>query len=673
MADYKDSEIYKKALAGDADAMYFVGTSLAMGDNGFPKNEKQAFVWIKKAAEQENVDAQAALGLLYYEGTGVEKSHEKAVELFRQAADKGQADAQALLGLFYQHGLGVEKDYQKAAELYRKAVEKGNANAQAFLGFLYQEGIGVEKNYKEAVKFYQQAADKGNKHAQFRLGFLYQEGIGVEQSYEKAAEFFQQAADKRHANAQNNLGIFYHEGKGVEQNYEKAAKLLHQAAKQGFAFAQFYLGYLYHEGAGVEQSYEKAAEFFQQAAKKDIAFAQAALGKMSQGGEGVAKDFDEALKWLRKAYSNGFENAFTNYLVLDSFIKEDLSLNDCNKVIDLVRKLNFKVLEILQKRHNVKENLGNEGSLKVCHYTKYRHLKNMLEGKDKDREKGGDKSLLRMYNVRYCNDPTEGSYFFKQAQDGTALDYFTQQRDRIHSSQRPLVSTYILSLCDNDKEDNLNLWNLHGDKGHGVCLTLDIPAEDLGETNIQQSHAGEYSSADLISAEKNKDDDTKMAVYEIVYKGDKDEKEKEKEKYDETVKGLEKELAAIRDFIKDKDEKYKRVVSQIVLAVLGSLPYLYKDDFYRYDKEYRIIRNFVPGDHRLKADDRHTPPRLYYETNLGLLKKVKSGGKTKSPCTIILGYDMKDKGGTRDYLEHRLREICKDQPLPAITFSQLRY
>ena len=76
----------------------------------------------------------------------------------------------------------------------------------------------------------------------------------------------------------------------------------------------------------------------------------------------------------------------------------------------------------------------------------------MLEGKEKDEEEDGDKSLLRMYNVRYCNDPTEGNYFFDKAKehfDDRPPDenpfYFLLQS----VTQKPLVSTYILSLCDN--------------------------------------------------------------------------------------------------------------------------------------------------------------------------------------------------------------------------------
>ena len=75
-------------------------------------------------------------------------------------------------------------------------------------------------------------------------------------------------------------------------------------------------------------------------------------------------------------------------------------------------------------------------------------------------------------------------------------------------------------------------------------------------------------------------------------------------------------------------------MKKIVWSVLGSLPYLYKDEFYSYEKECRIIRHFLPKDKELKSDERHDPPRLYYETQLGLLENHDG----KNPCTIILGY-----------------------------------
>ena len=372
------------------------------------------------------------------------------------------------------------------------------------------------------------------------------------------------------------------------------------------------------------------------------------------------KNAEKALESYRDSYRNGKDEAFVPYLVLDSFLKSNLPIDGCDKVIDFVQQLSAEVFDILQTRHSVKKNL------KVCHYTQYDHLKNMLEDKEKSR--------LRMYNVRYCNDPTEGNYFFEKAKDHfhdrppheNPFYFFAPERE-----QKPLVSTYILSLCDNTdsdkKEDNLNLWNLHGKRGKGACITFDIPKENLGSPTVEQ---------DLKTFRKMFDDDTgseaTMAIYRIVY---------DTEEQNKTIEELEPQLKAIEDFVEEKFNKmnfieqllvgtnYKNVMKKIVWSVLGSLPYLYKDGFYEYEQECRIIRHFLPEDKKLKSDELYNPPRLYYETQLGLLEAHDG----KNPCTIILGYAIEDKEGTRDYLVHQLHKIAEDKPIPAITFSRLRY
>lgn len=39
------------------------------------RNYKQAFVWLGKAAEQVNVDAQSKLGVMYMKGQGIPQKH----------------------------------------------------------------------------------------------------------------------------------------------------------------------------------------------------------------------------------------------------------------------------------------------------------------------------------------------------------------------------------------------------------------------------------------------------------------------------------------------------------------------------------------------------------------------------------------------------------------------
>ena len=65
---------------------------------------------LNAATKQGNVNAQFALGYLYFYGQSVNQSYSLAVKYLRMAADKGLPEAQCKLGLCYVDGLGVDKN-----------------------------------------------------------------------------------------------------------------------------------------------------------------------------------------------------------------------------------------------------------------------------------------------------------------------------------------------------------------------------------------------------------------------------------------------------------------------------------------------------------------------------------------------------------------------------------
>ena len=92
MAERKQEDLKALRAAaedGDLDAQYRLGRSYYYGDDGAPKDEKQAFYWLQKAAEGDSIAAQYYLGLCYIRGVGVEKDMARAVELFSGAAQEG--------------------------------------------------------------------------------------------------------------------------------------------------------------------------------------------------------------------------------------------------------------------------------------------------------------------------------------------------------------------------------------------------------------------------------------------------------------------------------------------------------------------------------------------------------------------------------------------------------
>ena len=109
-------ELLEAAGEGDLDAACQLGQHYCRGSDGAPKDEKEGFFWLSKAAEGDHIAAQYSLGMCWLRGVGTEKAPEKGAELLAGAAELGYLPAVCELGLCYEMGAGVEMDKQRAAE-----------------------------------------------------------------------------------------------------------------------------------------------------------------------------------------------------------------------------------------------------------------------------------------------------------------------------------------------------------------------------------------------------------------------------------------------------------------------------------------------------------------------------------------------------------------------------
>ena len=129
-----------------------------------------AFEAVSALSEKDNISALRYMGD-YYFGALSPKSQDyaKALDYYLIAADMNNADAQAQLGLMYQDGLGVEISYEQAMEWNNRAAQQGNAQGQAQIGYLYHMGLGVTQNLDEAGRWYARAAEQGDVWAEGKL------------------------------------------------------------------------------------------------------------------------------------------------------------------------------------------------------------------------------------------------------------------------------------------------------------------------------------------------------------------------------------------------------------------------------------------------------------------------------------------------------------------------
>jgi TPR repeat protein len=264
---------------------FMLGDSYDIG-TGVERDDRKAFFWIRKAAEQGYADAQDALGCMYTNRLsgldyGVPLDDVQGAYWFRRAAEQGHAGSQVMIGNFYAEGNGVEQDYAQAAYWYCKAAEQGEQSAQADLGKLYEDGQGVPQDYVQAAVWYRKAAEQGVADAAARLGVMYKLGMGVPRDYAQSDMWYRKAADYGDALQQNNLGWDYAHGHRVPQSYELAAVWYRKSAEQGFAVAQSSLGCMYRDGHGVPQDYAQAAVWLRKAAESGHVCAQDALAELA--------------------------------------------------------------------------------------------------------------------------------------------------------------------------------------------------------------------------------------------------------------------------------------------------------------------------------------------------------------------------------------------------------
>ena len=125
-------------------------------------------------------------------------------------------------------------------------------------------------------------------------------------------------AEKGNAPDQFKLGVMYFRGKGTSQNYQEALKWFQKAAQQGLSDAQLNTGVMYYQGKGVTQNYNEALKWFNKAAKQNNPIAQFNLGVIYASGEGIPPDYVKAYAWMILAYSNGYERARKNILILNN-------------------------------------------------------------------------------------------------------------------------------------------------------------------------------------------------------------------------------------------------------------------------------------------------------------------------------------------------------------------
>lgn len=238
-------KLLKKAVdLGDPGAMFNYALILSDGryekKGGPKKDEKNALSYMKKAAEQNNVEAMAAYAEWLLSGFAGQKNFVESTKYFKKAADVSHDPLlQFRCGILYLEGIGLPtKDIKTGASYIKMAADQDLPNAVETIGFLYQEGQGVPKSTKEALKYFKKGAELGYPPSMASYGHYLQNGIAVKKDEKEAAKYYQKGADLKDPTCMYNLALLYATGTGVQENEDTAIKYVKMAAELGFEPAQ---------------------------------------------------------------------------------------------------------------------------------------------------------------------------------------------------------------------------------------------------------------------------------------------------------------------------------------------------------------------------------------------------------------------------------------------------
>jgi len=259
------NETRAKAEKGDPSDQFEFGYH--QFDRG---NLKEGVLWIQRSATNGFASAQAYLGFLYLQGSGVAKDVDLGLAWLRMGATNShstRAEAgrtQFVLGSFFAGDFPgvVQKDDVEAAKWLRQAATNGFAQAQTKLAQMIQSRRADALYNAEAVNWLQKASEQGDPEAQTELGKVFLMGVwGPPKDDQAALKWFLRAAEQGNASAQLWAAMMYSGEFGIPANEFEQLRWTRLAAEGGNVMAMEDMGRRYMVGDGVARDFLQAYKF----------------------------------------------------------------------------------------------------------------------------------------------------------------------------------------------------------------------------------------------------------------------------------------------------------------------------------------------------------------------------------------------------------------------------
>ena len=148
----------KRANAGNARSMYFVGKHYFDGKLGLTQDKAEGLKWYHRALEAGSGMSAGIIGNCYHKGDGVEQDDDKALEYFQKAAELDFIPAFYTVGNFLIHKGEIEEGMLNL----RKAAMCGLSDDSLFdlLRNGFKVGFITKEEYAYTLKENQKACNE---------------------------------------------------------------------------------------------------------------------------------------------------------------------------------------------------------------------------------------------------------------------------------------------------------------------------------------------------------------------------------------------------------------------------------------------------------------------------------------------------------------------------------
>ena len=227
------------------------------------------------------------IGLLYYQGKGMEQNYDSAFVHFEKAQELNKSLIAGYAEMI-EFGLGTNKDPGYALTCYEEGISAGedlyekayalryviqhminnDLNEEAYKNYqMYIITCSTKNDEKGSLKYLKASSDAGFVPAMCSYAFYLRQGELVEKNLEEAVRLYKVASDAGYLPAMFNYVYTYN----LFDNYitlEEQFKLYKKSADLGFPLSQTTVGAYYYNGWGVKANIEEAYKWNFIAAKQ---------------------------------------------------------------------------------------------------------------------------------------------------------------------------------------------------------------------------------------------------------------------------------------------------------------------------------------------------------------------------------------------------------------------